>query len=372
MTSDDSRFTRLEDLLELALDLQGSLAGVSIADVMERYGVARRTASRMLGAVRRAVGEADFESVTGEDGLKRWRLTRPKVNGLFRLKADELGALVRAERLAEREGDAPLAREVGDLTRKLRALSPPDWLLRVDPDLEAMAEAQGFAFRAGPRPRIDEALLERLRHAMLAQRHVKLRHRKAADDRPSWQTIGPLGFLYGSQHYLVAWSERRRQVVLFRVARIDRVELLDTPFDAPDGFDLGAYARRSFGVFQEEPVDVAWRFLPRAAAQAAECVFHPDQTSEQRPDGSLVVRFRAGGLQEMAWHLFTWGRDVEVLEPAALRRELARWLATGLARHASEAEGTLGLAQPSRGVARGEAGRAARPRRGRPARSGGR
>jgi hypothetical protein len=38
---------------------------------------------------------------------------------------------------------------------KLRALSPPDWLLHVDPDLEAMAEAQGYAFRAGPRPRVD-------------------------------------------------------------------------------------------------------------------------------------------------------------------------------------------------------------------------
>lgn len=366
MTSDDSRFTRLEDLLELALDLQGSLAGVSIGDVMQRYGVARRTASRMLGAVRRAVGEAEFEASTGDDGHKRWRLTRPKVNGLFRLGADELGALDRAERLAEREGDAQLSREVSDLTRKLRALSPPDWLLRVDPDLEAMAEAQGFAFRAGPRPRVDEALLERLRHAMLAQRHVKLRHRKAAEDRPGWQTVGPLGFLYGSQHYLVAWSERRRQVVLFRMSRIDRVELLDEPFDAPEDFDLDAWAKRSFGVFQEEPVDVVWRFLPRAAVEAGECVFHPDQTSELRPDGSLVVRFRAGGLQEMAWYLFTWGRDVEVLEPARLRRELTRWLTHGLARHAGEADGALGLGQPTQGVARGER----RPGRARPAKTG--
>jgi len=30
-------------------------------------------------------------------------------------------------------------------------------------------------------------------------------------------------------------------------------------------------------------------------------------------DGSLAVRFRAGGRQEMAWYLYRWGDKVEVL-----------------------------------------------------------
>jgi predicted DNA-binding transcriptional regulator YafY len=336
MGRDDLRFARLEELLQIAIDLQGSLSGLTLDDIMTRYAVSRRTATRMLGSVRRAVGEDQFESEIGDDGRKRWRLARPAVNGLFRLGADELASLDRAGRLAQREGDTRLSDEVASVTRKLRALSPPDWLLHVDPDLEAMAEAQGFAFRAGPRPRVDDALLESLRHAILAQRRVRLRHRKLAEGRPAWQTVGPLGFLYGNRHYLVAWSEQRRKVVLFRLSRIDRVEVLPSTFEAPRDFSLDAFARRSFGVFQEEAVDVVWRFLPRAAAEAREYVFHPDQTVEERPDGSLLVRFRAGGLHEMAWHLFTWGRDVQILEPVALRRELLRWLAIGLRQHGVE------------------------------------
>lgn len=333
MPGDDLRFARLEQLLELALDLQGSFAGVSLDDVMTRYGVSRRTATRMLGSVRRAVGEAQFENEVGDDGRKRWRLARPAVNGLFRLSAEELASLERAEGLAEREGDQRLSRELGAVGRKLRALSPPDWLVHVDPDLEAMAEAQGYAFRAGPRPRVDDHLLEQLRHAILRQRRIRLRHRKISQGRPGWQTVGPLGFLYGSRHYLVAWSERRRRIVLFRLSRIDRVEPLESGFDAPEDFDLDAFARQSFGVFQEEPFDVVWRFRPSAAAEARDHVFHPDQRAEESADGSLLVRFRAGGLHEMAWHLFTWGDDVEVLEPAALRSELQRWLALGMQRH---------------------------------------
>ncbi len=338
MASDDLRFSRLEQLLEIALDLQGSLSGRTLDDIMSRYSVSRRTATRMLGAVRRAVGEAQFESETGDDGRKRWRLARPAVSGLFRLGASELVSLDRAARLAEREGDAGLAQEVESISRKLRALSPPDWLLHVDPDLEAMVEAEGFAFRAGPRPRVDDQVLESLRQAILGQKRVRLRHRKIAEGRPSWQTVGPLGFLYGSRHYLVALSEHRNKVVLFRLSRIDRVERLESSFEAPADFSLDAFARQSFGVFQEEAFDVVWRFEPSVAAEAREYLFHPDQETEDRPDGSLMVRFRAGGLYEMAWHLFSWGADVEVIEPPELRIELRRWLAIGSEQHAEPEE----------------------------------
>jgi predicted DNA-binding transcriptional regulator YafY len=60
------------------------------------------------------------------------------------------------------------------------------------------------------------------------------------------------------------------------------------------------------------------KFSPVAARDAREYLFHPTQTIEDQPDGSLIVRFRAGGALEMAWHLVTWGRQVTVLEPHSL------------------------------------------------------
>jgi hypothetical protein len=47
-------------------------------------------------------------------------------------------------------------------------------------------------------------------------------------------------------------------------------------------------------VFHEDPVDVVWKFSPKVAADAAEFLFHPSQSMDPQPDGSLVVRFRAG------------------------------------------------------------------------------
>ena len=51
-------------------------------------------------------------------------------------------------------------------------------------------------------------------------------------------------------------------------------------------------------------------------------------------DGSLTVRFKAGGLNEMCWHLVTWQESVTVEQPLALRQRLASLCATLAAHHA--------------------------------------
>lgn len=66
-------------------------------------------------------------------------------------------------------------------------------------------------------------------------------------------------------------------------------------------------------------MSVHWRFKPEVAEDAADFVFHPTQVTSWAEDGSHHVRFTAGGLQEMDWHLCSWGDGVEVIEPASLR-----------------------------------------------------
>jgi predicted DNA-binding transcriptional regulator YafY len=118
--------------------------------------------------------------------------------------------------------------------------------------------------------------------------------------------VRPYGFLHGSRHYLVAWSNRPKDFRNFALSHIERVRVLDRTFTRKSDFSLRDYAQRSFGVFQESPVDVVLKFAPKAAIDAREFLFHPTQVMEPQPDESLIVRFRAGGLLEMSWHLFTW------------------------------------------------------------------
>ena len=63
-------------------------------------------------------------------------------------------------------------------------------------------------------------------------------------------------------------------------------------------------------VSRKKPVQVVLRFDAEAAPDASAFLFHPDQTIEKHGDGTLTVRFKAGGIGEMCWHLVTWGEHV--------------------------------------------------------------
>ena len=331
--SGDARYARMRDLLDLCIALQGTVRGLSLEDLSQRYDCSARTARRMLTAVREAVGEDSLHAEMAQDRVKRWRLSHSQIGNLVRWEAADLAAFEAAAARAERDGLSQDAATLRAAQSKLRASIKPELASRLDPDLEVLLEAQGVAMRAGPRPRVDPRLIDDLRHAILACRRVRLFHRNGESGLLRRHTVSPLGFLHGNRHYLVAWNSKRELPILFRLSRIERAKVLDEAFEAPPDFDLRRYAEESFGTFHEESVDVVWRFRPDAAAEAREYCFHPSQRVEEGDDGSLVVRFHAGGLREMAWHLFTWGPAVEVIEPPELRDQLLSLLAEALISH---------------------------------------
>jgi predicted DNA-binding transcriptional regulator YafY len=321
------RYEKTETVLRIALDMQGSAQGISLEDIRTRYSdkpLSRRTAERLRDAVERVFPQ--MEQANPGETPKRWRIRFGTVNGLLGLSADELAALGTATSLLKRESAHAAANALDSLAAKLRALIRPEVTRRIEPDVELLLEAEGLATRPGPRPKLDLEIIRTLRQAILASRKVRLHYHARGTRLQSRQLVCPYGFLYGNRPYLVAYSMNRavRDYRLFSLANISAVDVTEFSFVRHADFSLTDFAGRSFGVFQEEPFDVVWRFKPEAAADAREWAFHPDQTIEERPDGSLVVRFRAGGALEMSWHLYTWGDAVEVLEPANFWERVGR------------------------------------------------
>ena len=130
----------------------------------------------------------------------------------------------------------------------------------------------------------------------------------------------PYGLMFGRANYLVADGDRRDVGPRnWRLERIRDVEVLERTAAPPDGFDLQAYANRSFGIYQDDTEDVVLRILPRERRRGAELALPPDAGDDPQPDGAVMVTFRASGMRELAWHLFTWRDQVEILAPTRLR-----------------------------------------------------
>jgi predicted DNA-binding transcriptional regulator YafY len=78
----------------------------------------------------------------------------------------------------------------------------------------------------------------------------------------------------------------------------------------------------SFGVFRGDVEDVVLRVSASAPPEAVFWQFHPDQQIELVDGGGFRVRFRASGMRELAWHLFSWSTHVTVESPDRLRGTL--------------------------------------------------
>ena len=322
------RYERLRDIVRLAVRLQGIRTGLTLDDIREELGVSRRTAERLREAVEGAFGP--LESVDREDRRRYWRLQSNALRQLVRISPEELAELESAAAGLERGGLSERAGVLRELAVKLRAMGrPPEEL---DTDVELLMRAEGLAMRAGPRPRLEAGLLSVLREAIKTERVVEFGYLAQATGRRSRQRVQPYGVLYGNRAFLVGRTEWAGEARLWRLANMCDARIGDERFEHGPGFDLGRYARRSFGTFQERPVAVVLRFDADAAPDAAAFLFHPGQRIEQNADGSLTVRFTAGGIDEMCWHLFTWGESVTVEKPARLRRRLAA-MCSALAAH---------------------------------------
>ena len=91
---------------------------------------------------------------------KRWRLPAGGANDLATVTTDELADLTILQPLfryfidtARKHAGTDERRGTGYL--EMRPLLKRPTLMRIDPDLEALTEAEGLAMRPGPRPKIN-------------------------------------------------------------------------------------------------------------------------------------------------------------------------------------------------------------------------
>ena len=309
-------------ILDLARRLAASSEGLSLDDMARDLAVSRRTAERMRDAVLMMFPAVEEVS---DPPHKRWRIR----GGLSAFEqaptAGELVELAKAASALRLSGEPSRASALESLERKLKSAMRSTTLNRLAPDLEALVRAETIAVQAGPRPTADEAELTPIRHAVLAERPLGFVYsRPGAPSRR--RIVTPCGLMFGRANYLVAADRESGRIQTFRLDRMSAITVEEGTARPPEGFDLQAFASRSFGIYQDEVEQVELRVLPEGADEARAWRWHPTQTFEDQPDGSVIVRFTASGMRELAWHLFTWGHQVRILAPDRLRIAMAEAL----------------------------------------------
>jgi predicted DNA-binding transcriptional regulator YafY len=231
----------------------------------------------------------------------------------------EVVALFFAERVLRQYRGTPFEHDLASALRKIQELMPEE--VSVSPDsLDAMVSLD-----LGPTYAADAPVFADVLSALSARRIISIRYRSLNSARISDRRISPYHvFNHRGDWYVAAWDQPRREVRDFAIHRIQRVTATTESYAIPKDFNPRQYLGEAFGIEKgTRAVAAAIRFTPKQARWIRERKWHRTARVEGLLDGGCILRFRATGLGEIKRWVMQFGAEAEVLEPAALRRQVA-------------------------------------------------
>ena len=309
-----SRPNHLQRILSMIRVLSASRTGVEIQDLMERYEVTRRTIERDMLALEEAGYKIETLFIPDEPGKVRKRIVSGSGQMSLTITAEEMASVRAGIAALERQTPPSLAATLRILGNRLEEFQSR----KVYFDAKALAESQAFVLQAGPKTAASAEVLDALMDAVVWSKVVRLKYRKGGEEPASEYLAEPYGFLWGGRGYLVWRGLSDQKYRHFSLPFIDHVEITDQSYVKDLEFSIEQFAKGAFGVRRDEAFQIVLRVFPEAMTRLRNHTFHPTETIEETPDGGAIVRFTAGGINEICWHLFSWGTHCQPLEPPEL------------------------------------------------------
>jgi predicted DNA-binding transcriptional regulator YafY len=301
---------RAQRLLSILMQLQ-----------VNRRMTARALARKLEVSERTILRDMDSLSSSGVPVIAErgagggWSLLAEYETKLTGLSPEEIQSLFvsRAPKLA---ADLGLQQASEGAWTKLQAALPPTARRQADfVRQRVLIDTRGWR-----NPTESASSLPVLLDALWRERQVRFLYESVSCEA-SDRTVDPLGLVArGSVWYLVA--NRDAELRTYRVSRMRNAAILDTAAHWPGDFELAAYWDRSASEFREKLPQYHAVFLAKPSVMRW-IRYRGWRLEEETPEGSLVrVRVRFDAEVEALQFALSFGADVEVVEPVALRAQV--------------------------------------------------
>ncbi len=170
--------------------------------------------------------------------------------------------------------------------------------------------------------------MARLAEGWVSRKRVRIRYRSLGARSAEYRVIEPY-FIEpaapGHSSYVIARCLKAGDMRVFKVERIEQIEVTDQEYAIPADFDANEYLSAAWGItVVGQRQTVRLRGSPAIARLMEETIWHPSQLVTKQPDGSVIMTMTVFNTPELINWILGWGEKIEVLEPSELRREVAR------------------------------------------------
>lgn len=162
-------------------------------------------------------------------------------------------------------------------------------------------------------------------------RHVELEYRRPNASRASQLVVAPWWFepsVWSDASYLIGGLRRKDnsyEPVTLKLDRVLSVRAALERFERPPVQEIIATINQTWGIWigEEKAVHVRLRFHNRQYDRLRETRWHPTQQMALDKEGYVIWEADISEPQEMLPWLRSWGADLQVLEPASIREQVA-------------------------------------------------
>jgi len=291
-----------------------SRQGKTVADLSQDLTCHSRTVYRDLEALQ----QAGFPLFTDRiEGRNYWSLLENVKHQIpLPLSLTELMALYFSRDMLKVLKDTVFYDALETLFQKIKATLPPaytEYLGHIQKSLQVgLKPYKAYGRFQDVIDRVNEAVVQRL--------YVEIVYFTMSRKRETRRRVAPYKvWFFDGTFYLIGYCRLRKDVRLFAIDRIRRLELTDEPFEMPDDFDGDHFMQSSFGVFQGQPVQVKIWFDASVAGYIEEKVWHASQTLDPQADGAVILTMEVAGIEEIKFWIMSWGARARVLEPRDLQ-----------------------------------------------------
>jgi predicted DNA-binding transcriptional regulator YafY len=288
-----------------------------IGDLADKFEISRRQAAREIEFMRLFL-EAPIE-YSSEHGGYYYSRENFQFPGLW-VSEEEIVSLVVARRLAAALPDRGLKKKFDLFLRKVSN----------DMDLDLLRLEEKVSLKNVRYTRVEPAVFSAVLLALVRERQLAITYAPGYAGTVTQRTVDPLHLLvYMGNWHLIAWCHERAAVRDFLLSRVRQAALLAAPVASPvTPEEIKKQIEERYGIFfAGPPTRVVLRFTPAGARLVRDQVWFPGQASEDQADGGLLLEFPVADFREVIRDILPFGAEVEVLEPAELRRLLAATIA---------------------------------------------
>ena len=177
-------------------------------------------------------------------------------------------------------------------------------------------------------PKIEADIQRVVTEALLTDKQLQIKYKRRGESKVVAYRIHPLALIQrGGLIYLYVRINDYEDIKILALHRFEAAEILSETTQYPENFDIDeeiAKGRLDFGA--GDTITLKAKFTAEAGEHLFETPLSLDQSIEPQADGSLLVTANVADTPQLLWWLLALGAGVEILEPLALRENIASTL----------------------------------------------